>query len=428
MIRHYRDQVGSPRPQRTAVNEAPGPTAPTAAAALTDDEPGRRRICFVLPPPERYSPSSGGAVATVTRQLSRSLVADGHQVTVLTPVDGEPWYRDGDVRPLRFGPAAPLSDLAHKAYVVEGRLRGWSWPEYGRYRRQVLRAMGSLDAPPDVVVVANDPELAVLLARRRTGGRVVLWLHNQLEGREAQHLAHLPPEVVVVAVSEAVRGWTAERYGIDPRQVAVIHNGVDGDEFHPRDGYTEARSPVRVVCHGRIDPNKGHDVAAVAVAALHEDGVPVTLTLVGGIQTFGLPEDELTAYTQYLDRVMADAHATTTGHIPAAEVAGMLRNHDVACVLSKSAEPFSLAGLEALASGCAVVTTGTGGLREVMGEAALYVRPDDAVQVAQVLADLVADPLALAERKLAARQRSEQFTWSSATAALLSCTSPVSQR
>ncbi|MGH9079809.1 MAG: glycosyltransferase family 4 protein [Acidimicrobiales bacterium] len=406
------------------MHDVPGPMPSGAVAALAE-EPRPRRFCFVLPPPERYSPASGGAVATVTRQLSRSLLAAGHPVTVLTPVDGEPWYDDGDVRPLRFGPAAPLPDLAHKAYVVEARLRKWGWPEYGRYRRNVLRTLGSLHPTPDVVVVANDPELAVRLARRRTGGRPILWLHNQLEGREAQHLAHLPPGVELVAVSDAVRSWTADRFGIDPARIAVIHNGVDGDEFHPRDGYTDPRSPLRVVCHGLIDPNKGHDVAAVAVAALRGQGIPVTLTLVGGIQTFGLPAHEVSAYARHLDGVMADADAITTGRISASQVAPVLRGHDVACVLSKSAEPFPLAGLEALASGCAVVTTGAGGLGELMGDAALYVRPDDAAQVAEVLAGLVADPAALAERKRAARRRSEQFTWGAAAAALLSCTSQV---
>ena len=376
------------------------------------DGPGRPlNICFVLPPPERYGARSGGAISTVTRHLVRSLIGLGHAVVVLTPDDGEEPYAEGDVRRLRYGPAWPPPALLHKARVLESKVRRWSWPDYGSYRRQVVRGLSRLAVPPDLVIAANDPELAYRLHRKNIGSRQVLWLHNRLQGREARRIPDLQPEVMLVAVSDSVRRWTADTYRIPADSISVINNGVDLDEFRPREDFVRPRTPVRVVCHGRIDPNKGHVIAARAVGELRRRGCPVTFTMIGGVQTFGIPEVEERAYADALSAAIADAGGTEMGRLPATEIAGVLREHDIACVLSRSAEPFPLTALEAMASGCAVITTGNGGIAEIVGESAVLVDTDDVDGVVAAIAGLADDPGLLSERKTSARRRSELFTW-----------------
>ena len=388
----------------------------TGAAPPGEAHSRALHICFVLPPTEGYYSRSGGAISTVTRQLTRSLMDLGHSVDVLTPDDGEQHYVEGNVHRLRYGPALPPSDLVHKAHVLEARVRGWSWPDYGPYLRNVLRCLGRFGSPPDLVIVANDPELAYRLNRKGVGRHQVLWLHNRLQGKEARRLRHLRSDVMLVAVSDSVRAWTSDTYGIPADSISVIHNGIDLDEFHPRDGFIRSCPSVRVVCHGRIDPNKGHDIAAKAVGALRRSGLPVTFTMMGGVQTFGIPEAETRAYADVLAHAVADADGTAMGRLPAAEVADSLRDQDIACVLSKSAEPFSLSALEAMASGCAVITTGRGGITEVVGDSAIFVEVDDVDGVAAAITELATDPRLLSERKVSARARSELFTWDKAAA------------
>jgi glycosyltransferase involved in cell wall biosynthesis len=397
--------TGPLRPERAR----PGGSAPADHSTV-----GRTHVCLVLPFPERYSSTSGGAVATVSRQLTRSLLERGHAVTVITPDDGGAMYDDGEVVRLPFGPAFEKPDPVHKALVLEARLRHWTWPEYGSYVRSVFRSLSGLARRPDVVIVANDVELAYRLHRKGIGRRQVLWLHNDLQGKEARRLASLSPDIAIVAVSDSVRRWTSEQFGIRPEAIHTIHNGIDGVEFHPRAAFTEPATPLKVVCHGRIDPNKGQDVAAAAVADLRRQGHPVTFTLIGGVQTFGLTEEETRSYADRLDRLVTEADGRALGRIPASEVAPILREHDVVCVLSRTTEPFPLAALEAMASGCAVVTTGNGGIAEMVGESAVLVGSDDAPQVAAALRNFVEHPEALAERKVAALRRSEQFSWANA--------------
>jgi len=386
---------------------------------------GSRRFCFVLPAPERYGPGAGGAIATVTRQVGAALLRAGHQVSVLTPDDGGPVYAAGEVHRLRYGEAHRPPSLVHKAHVVEARLRRWVWADYGSYLRQVRSCIGRLRPRPEVLVVANDPILAAEVQRRWPDTEVVLWLHNLLQGPEARGLGAPPAHLHLVAVSDAVRRWTAINHGIDPDAIGVIHNGVDGEEFHPAEDYLAPRPVLRVICHGRIDPNKGQDAAARAVATLRQWGAPITFTLVGGVRTFGLPEDEVVAYVTRLDRAVADAEGTSLGKVPPTEVAELLRRHDVCCVLSRNPDPMPLTVLEGMASGCAMVTTDLGGLPEAIGDAGILVPPDDPDRLVAALTSLLDDPTVLADWRRRARTRSELFTWDAAAARLLALVGPA---
>lgn len=75
-------------------------------------------------------------------------------------------------------------------------------------------------------------------------------------------------------------------------------------------------------------------------------------------------------------------------------------------------EPFGLSVLEAALSGCALVLGDIASLREVWGEAALYVRPDDAQALAETINHLAADEQLRTYLAEAARSRAEQYTLS----------------
>lgn len=374
-------------------------------------------IVFLLPIGEYYSTEWTGAISTVTRHVAGELGRAGHRITVLTSDDGGTAFEEGATVRLRHGPANPAAPLRRKADTAVARLRGWTWPDYGPYFRAATRALGTLDVPPDAIVVANDPRTADRLVRRGVADRVVLWLHNRLEGPESAPLHTISAEVDVVAVSEAVAAWT-RRY-LPDTDIRVIHSGVDHRLFHPRERWLDAGDPVRVVCHGRIDPNKGHEVAAEAVAALQARGIPIELTLIGEVRVFGFGAKDVEAYRRRVDAALASAHGTRLHWMPHAELAEELRRHDIACVLSRVDEPFGLVSLEAMASGCAIVATRMGGIPEAVGSAGALVAPDSPEEVAAVLERWVRDRDALADMKRAAVERARAFTWAATADALV---------
>jgi glycogen(starch) synthase len=73
-------------------------------------------------------------------------------------------------------------------------------------------------------------------------------------------------------------------------------------------------------------------------------------------------------------------------------------------------EPFGLAPLEAALSGCALVLGDIPSLREVWGDAAIYVDPGSPRDLAEACNSLASTPSLLAERSLAALRRSRNYS------------------
>lgn len=375
-------------------------------------------IAFVLPLGEYYSPEWAGAIATITRNLAGELQREGHTVTIIAPDDGHDVFAEGHVVRLRHGSAHPMPTLLRKANTAHARLNRWTWHDYGPYLREVKRALRSLPRPIDAIVVANDPGTANRLVDSGSARRTVLWLHNRLEGAETRPLVELSDRVTVVAVSRAVADWTIERY-LPRRSIDVIHSGVDHERFHPRADYLDVRDPVRVITHGRIDPNKGHELAAAAVARLRTMGLPVEITLIGEVRTFGYSQEDEAAYAQTVSEAMESADGVMLGWMPHVALADQIRQHDVACVLSRVDDPFPLATLEAMASGCAIIAARRGGIPDAVGDAGALVAADSLDEVVEALEAWVRDRARLATMKLAATERAQEFTWSATAASLV---------
>ena len=367
-------------------------------------------VCFPLPPIERYAPSSGGAIATCVMQVARGLIERGHRVTVLADNRGDEPYDVGEFRSVS-GPHAGRPNPARRALSkLRYRLHRYDWPRQDLYVAAVRRAIASLPQPPDVIAVENDLHTPGLLKRALPRAASVLWLHNEQHPRHPRPTGLLAPVDRVVTNSHYIRRFSQRRLGLDGDRIAVVHNGVDLEAFTPRVGYLEPRAPVRVLALGRIDPNKGVDLAVDAVAALRERGVAVSITVVGARWFYG-DDGRDDPFTRSLRAKMDAAGADYLGHRRREDVPALVREHDVACVLSRSQEPFGLVALEAMAGGCAVVASDRGGLPEACGGAAVSVDVDRFDAVVEAVHALATDPDRLASAKRAAVARAAGMGW-----------------
>lgn len=106
------------------------------------------------------------------------------------------------------------------------------------------------------------------------------------------------------------------------------------------------------------------------------------------------------------------------GDTPAGSFLGRLPFDDLAVVLARASvfalparyEPFGLGPLEAAMAGCALVLGDIASLREVWGDAAVFVDPDDDDALADALEELAKDDALRASLAAAAIERSRLYT------------------
>jgi glycosyltransferase involved in cell wall biosynthesis len=172
-------------------------------------------------------------------------------------------------------------------------------------------------------------------------------------------------------------------HGVSRSRCHVIPNGVEVATFGTRTALRPAAIPWRVVCVGRLTPQKGQDVLLAALPRVAETVGPVRLTLVGDGP----------------DRERLRAVALEAGLAEMVEFAGVLGDVRPALeetdlfVLPSRFEGHALALLEAMATGRPIVATAVPGNTDAIrhDEDGILVPPDDPAALAVAMSSLLAD-------------------------------------
>jgi glycosyltransferase involved in cell wall biosynthesis len=241
-----------------------------------------------------------------------------------------------------------------------------------KHRKVAFAVKQAKESSADVIVVHNHLPTAAALARR-TSIPVILHKHNITKAvgtsgpvnalRRRWKLMQYRSLGGLIFVSEFcranfIRDWPEVR-----KHSAVVYNGLDFDEWQP--------SPLRrkeIICVGRAAPEKGIKEAAEAMARVLEVEPSWSARLI-------LSEPQ--RHPSYLQEVLTSlrpvsSRATVEYSQPLAVVRERLSQAAIAIVPSKWEEPFGRTALEAHAAGCAVISSGTGGLKEVGGSQAMF--------------------------------------------------------
>jgi glycosyltransferase involved in cell wall biosynthesis len=260
--------------------------------------------------------------------------------------------------------------------------------------------------------------VAVLAQGRSAGTAVVVTLHNALpEGgglrrRVLQVLerATVRGADVVLAASDDLAA-NARRLGARDVRTAPVSApplpppSRDAAEVRAELGLDGDRPLVLAI--GRLHPQKGYDVLLDAVARMVGDDRLPARPLVA-IAGDGPLEEELAA------RIAADAlPVRLLGR--RSDVADLLAAADL-CVLPSRWEARSLTAQEALRSGTPLVATRTGGLPELLGNAAALVPVGDPVALADAVAGVLTDPDRRAQLAATGRERADSWPDEAATA------------
>ena len=278
--------------------------------------------------------------------------------------------------------------------------RRWDWP-----------VVESWTGAVDVVHGTN-----FVVPPSRSAARIVT-VHDLTPERhpELVHRASLAfPELVrralargawVHTVSSFVAAEVVDRLGADPERVVTVAQGVPPVAPAPAGAGARLAGAGRyVLALGTIEPRKDHPALVRAFDAVAATRPELRLVLAG---PDGWGTDALAAA---LDRARNRARIVRLGYVDGAERAALLRDASVFAYPSRY-EGFGLPPLEAMAVGVPVVATSAGSLPEVLGDAALFVRPGDDEALADALSRALDDDGLRARLVAAGTGQAGRYSW-----------------
>lgn len=168
----------------------------------------------------------------------------------------------------------------------------------------------------------------------------------------------------------------------------VIHGGVPVDRFFQAVNPLSVTEPIRLLYAGQLTADRGLHTVIDALARL-EPGLRSCLRL--DVVGQGHPEYEVTVKEQVMALGLS-ACVSFAGRIRHDRMASMYREHDLLVFPSTRPEGLPLTMIEAMLAGCAVITTGAGGARDIADLAELPTfPPGNPEALAALLARLLAD-------------------------------------
>ncbi len=198
------------------------------------------------------------------------------------------------------------------------------------------------------------------------------------------------------SADEAIR-----HFGIDPRTLHVIPNGVDRAVFHPAP--TTRPDPPYLLHVAAWGPHKGFPEALRVIAALAERGFPHRLVMAGPQDPWMLSQVRaVVAGSPRPDRV------DVAGYVE--DLASVYRCAD-ALLMTSRCEGFGFPALEAMACGTPVIAFANSSLPEVVDDGGILVADGDVAAMVTAVAQLLGDEAARAELVERGLDRADKFRW-----------------
>lgn len=352
-----------------------------------------------------YTWDSPGGVKAHVNDLAENLLALGHEVSVLAPVD-EPDAPDLPSWVVPAGRAVPVPFNGSVARLCFGPI------SLARTRRWLRN--GGFD-----VLHLHEPNVpsVSMLALWSAQGTIVATFHLS---RDQKSLAILASRYILqtglekltgrIAVSPAARTVVMEHLGGD---AVLVPNGVSVSRFAdavPLPGLPDGPS---VLFLGRLDEERKGLAVLLTAMPLLLARVPGVCLLVAG------PGDA----TELLSEVPADVRERVRllGLVPEADKPGIYAAATVYCAPNTHGESFGIVLAEAMATGTPVVASDLPAFRRVLQDGAVGVlfpnRDPDAL--AGALANLLQDPSRRASLAAAGSARVSAYDWTTVTAAIV---------
>jgi alpha-1,3-rhamnosyl/mannosyltransferase len=303
---------------------------------------------------------------------------------------------------------------------VELIVPGWWTTARARLQRRLGRDAElsyGIEPPCDVFHATNN-----IFPYRVRAARRVLTIHDLTlllfpEWHPAERLARMVPALEpavtrashIITPSRSTRDDVLKLLPVDPERVSVIPEGV-APIFTPRPAAEVAarlaplglRAGGYLLFMGTIEPRKN------LLRLLR--AIELTPATIGPLVLAGGHGWNNAAIRATADRLARGGRVRSLGYVPD-ELRPILLSGARAFVYPSLYEGFGLPPLEAMACGTPVLTSNVSSLPEVVGDAALFVSPDDVDGLAAALARLWDDETLRADLRARGLAQARRFSW-----------------
>jgi glycosyltransferase involved in cell wall biosynthesis len=326
-------------------------------------------IAIVLPRGHRYAADTPSSICTCAHDFARTNHVRSHVTTIGSACDTP--FADSQFIAVQDD-RGPLT-LSNSLTLSKQR----------RYADGVLRCLARLT--PDVVLVELDGWLAAHIASRYRVAPTALRLHIDAEKtmsgikgwRRRRRLRQVDG---LISVSPAMNAIIQQTMGGKPPAIAAA-NGIDLIYWQ---GLPDERREKRIVFAGRLVPEKGVLELCQALPEFlhHADRQDWQATI---LVTDVEKNPDLEGQCRRLLAPVAD-RVQWLANRSRSDVKTAMTSASIVVVPSIMIEGFGMVAAEAHAAGCAVISSGTGGLRDASRDAAVYL---DAVTPDKITAALL---------------------------------------
>ena len=339
------------------------------------------RVALLLPPGLPVPAVKGGAVETLAEHLARQNgLEKGMELAVLCQWDetaaGES-ARFADT--LFYYQTPPAQSLGHRLKVRFSALAGRPI-HWNRWYAAALPFLKRLDA--DWYLGEGGDLTGWRQASRALGrGRFAAHLHGETAGSPVLDEIYSR----ALCISEFVRkGWLAGSAG-SVQQTALLPNCADLDLFRPAENGQAAAAAAAlrtrlgfapddfvVLFCGRTSPEKGVHQLLAAMANIPDGQVKLLVV--------GSPFFAAESSSEYADGLKAQAAALCervkfTGFVHNQLLPAYYRLANAACFPALWQEPAGITAIEAMACGCPVIATDSGGMPEYLAGSGAVILP-----------------------------------------------------
>jgi glycosyltransferase involved in cell wall biosynthesis len=230
-----------------------------------------------------------------------------------------------------------------------------------------------------------------------------LTMHGPTEFFDIRHFrlaAKLREARFVVCISDFARSQLMALSDPDAwPKLRVIHVGIPIGQFTPQEGADPPPTACRILCVGRLVPEKGQAVLVEAIAALAAREQSVSVTFAG-------EGPQRAALDALAERLGVRGRVSFRGAVSQAELRGLYEQASIFC-LPSFAEGVPVVLMEAMAMRLAVISTRIAGTPELIedGRDGLLVPPGRSDQLAEALERIITDSSLRADLGKAGREK-----------------------